>query len=157
TPRGRPGRRPSPLAWLSASRAKSRGAATSWGGSRSSTEPATFPPSLVDSQSIRPSSSLFVGRKTRCSSYSSELRPSSLLSDCRLSDTAPLPLVHVETGPVEALRNVGRHRGGDQHLLGSAGGRGQLLAARDIQLGEHVVQDEHRLHAFGAQQLKTAK
>ncbi len=56
------------------------------------------------------------------------------------------------SGVRPATRHVGRHRRGDQYLLGVRDHGGQPRAAYLVQLGEHVVEDQHRLDTVGAQQ-----
>ena len=46
-----------------------------------------------------------------------------------------------------------RHRAGHQQLLGAADQLGQPVPAAGVQLGEDVVEDQHRLDAVGAQQV----
>ena len=57
---------------------------------------------------------------------------------------------HRELHAVEAVRNVLDHSGCNQDLLGARGDPGQRLAALRVQLGEHVVEDQHRLDVVGA-------
>ena len=55
--------------------------------------------------------------------------------------------------PASCRRHVGADRGRDQHLLGVGDQRRELCAPFGVELGEHVVQDQDRVVAVGAQQV----
>ena len=55
--------------------------------------------------------------------------------------------------PLQGRRDILRHRGGDEHLLGRGDQLGEPLAAVDVELGEHVVEDQHRLAAVAGEQV----
>ena len=59
----------------------------------------------------------------------------------------------VEAGAGQRRGHVGGDRRGDQHLLGAGDQLGQLVAALGVELGEHVVEDQDRVVAVGAQQV----
>jgi hypothetical protein len=66
-------------------------------------------------------------------------------------ETTPSPTAYRTPASASARR---RHRGGDQHLLGAGDQVGQLLApSLGVELGEHVVEDQDRVVAVGAQQV----
>src|SRR6266536_3017393 len=74
-----------------------------------------------------------------------------------LSDTAYLPVVDVESGTVQGLRDVRGYCRGDDRLLGLAGDERELITAADVQFGEHIVEHQNRFLTaagqFVAQQL----
>src|SRR5690242_6335443 len=57
-----------------------------------------------------------------------------------------------EPRAVEHRRDVGGHRRGDQDLFGPGHQRGQPVPAPGVELGEHVVEDQHRVLAALAEQ-----
>ena len=59
--------------------------------------------------------------------------------------TGHLAAGHVDAVAGEQLGHVGLDRGGDQHLLRVAHERREPRPALDVELGEHVVEHEHRL------------
>src|SRR4029453_14610240 len=68
-----------------------------------------------------------------------------------------LPAHHSEAPPGQQLWNVGADCGGDQDLLGDSYAGGQALPTYRIQLGEDVIEHEHRLYPIGAEQMKAAE
>ena len=74
-------------------------------------------------------------------------RPSSSV------DTGHPPVTDPEAGAGELLGHVVVDRRGHQHLLGAGDQLGQLGATLDVELGEHVVEDQDRVVAVGAQQV----
>ena len=81
-------------------------------------------------------------------------RPDGSLAGCRTRlvlrrHGAPSPPTTSTRDPAQRCGDVGRHRRGDQHLLGRGHQLGQPLATRRVELGEDVVEDQHRLAAVG--------
>ena len=60
-------------------------------------------------------------------------------------------------GAGQDVRDVGGHRGGDQDLLGVGDQAGQPVPAARVELGEHVVQDQHRVLATLPQQVEAGQ
>src|SRR5215472_9250466 len=77
--------------------------------------------------------------------------------DLKLSDTADLPVVDVEAAAGQRIGDVGGDSRGDDRLLGLSGDEGELVTSASVQLGEHVVENQHRLEPVVAQQLVPAQ
>src|SRR4051794_7295296 len=71
----------------------------------------------------------------------------------RSSDTGDPPTFDVVPRTGQCRRHVAGVRRGDQHLLGGGDELGQLVPPDVVELGEDVVEDEHRLAAVGAQEV----
>ena len=59
---------------------------------------------------------------------------------------------HLEPGPLQGGRHVGGDRAGHDDLAGAGESSRQPLAPAGVQLGEDVVEHQHRIDAIGAQQ-----
>src|SRR3954469_7833943 len=73
------------------------------------------------------------------------------------SATRNFTIRHHEPGPGQLAGHVFVDRGGHQHLFGARGHLGQPGPALAVQLGEHVVEQQHRLTRLRAQQLVAAE
>jgi hypothetical protein len=66
---------------------------------------------------------------------------------------AHLPVRDVEPGARQLPRHVFDRSSGDEHLLSGLDQAGECVAAARVELGEYVVEDEHRLVAVGPEQV----